>query len=130
MGEATLTRHCEAKLSCVGVQAPSVLPSLTSLAPSDAWRAIGLGIGTMLWYAGFLAIPAVVYVAGIAVWSWLNAAYLVFLLSHLLWYNAWLAPPPKAALLPFAKVLFSGHCKHKTLLDSGLHSLSVSSPKF
>ncbi len=86
------------------MQAPAILPSLTSLTPSDAWRAIGLGIGTILWYAGFLAIPAVTYIAGIAVWSWLNAAYLVFLLGHLLWYNAGLAPPPKAALLPFAKV--------------------------
>ena len=85
-------------------QTPRVLPSLASLTPSDAWRAIGLGIGTILWYAGFLAIPAVTYIAGIAVWSWLNAAYLVFLLGHLLWYNAGLAPPPKAALLPYAKV--------------------------
>ncbi|KAK9863698.1 hypothetical protein WJX84_001768 [Apatococcus fuscideae] len=90
-------------LASYAATAQMALPSLTSLAPSDAWRAIGLGLGTILWYAGFLAIPAVVYVAGIAVWSWLNAAYLVFLLSHLLWYNAWLAPPPKAALLPFAK---------------------------
>ncbi|KAK9858804.1 hypothetical protein WJX84_000839, partial [Apatococcus fuscideae] len=84
-------------------QAPAALPSLSSLTPSDAWRAIGLGLGTMLWYAGFLVIPGVVFIAGISVWSWLNAAYLIVLLSHLLWYNAWLAPPPKAALLPFAK---------------------------
>lgn len=96
------------KLVACMLQVPTALPSLTSLAPSDAWRAIGLGLGTILWYAGFLAIPAVVYIAGITVWSWLNAAYLLFLLSHLLWYNAWLAPPPKAALLPFAKVCSPG----------------------
>ena len=81
----------------------------------------------MLWYAGFLAIPAVVYVAGIAVWSWLNAAYLVFLLSHLLWYNAWLAPPPKAALLPFAKVGSAGSFQMLLVVGSGSHTLDVCS---
>lgn len=69
-----------------------MVPPGDAAADEGALAVLLLGLGRGAWLAGFVAVPAAFFWAGVAAWDLLHGAYLLMAAAPVLWHTLQLQP--------------------------------------